>query len=87
MAQDRSPAQRFAINLALALLRGYQRLISPLFGPSCRFHPTCSHYAIEAITRFGVVKGSWLAAKRIFKCHPLHTGGDDPVPEKHNEKS
>jgi len=71
----------------LTLLHGYQRLISPLFGPSCRFHPTCSHYAISAIERFGVLKGSWLATKRILKCHPLHEGGDDPVPEKHNEKS
>ncbi len=87
MAQDRSAVHRFAIGLILALVRGYQKLISPLFGPSCRFHPTCSHYTITAIQRFGVFKGSWLAAKRILKCHPLHAGGDDPVPEKHNEKS
>lgn len=87
MAQNRSSVHRFAISLALLLLRGYQKLISPLFGPSCRFHPTCSHYAITAIERFGVLKGGWLAAKRILKCHPLHAGGDDPVPEKHNEKS
>ncbi|MBZ9613276.1 membrane protein insertion efficiency factor YidD [Rheinheimera maricola] len=87
MAQDRSPIHRAAVSLALTLLQGYQRLISPLFGPSCRFQPTCSHYAITAIERFGVLKGSWLAAKRILKCHPLHAGGDDPVPEKPNEKS
>jgi uncharacterized protein len=87
MAQDRSAVHRFAIRLILALVRGYQKLISPLFGPSCRFHPTCSHYAITAVERFGVFKGCWLAAKRILKCHPLHAGGDDPVPEKHNEKS
>lgn len=83
MEQNLSPLQR----LALTLLRGYQALISPLFGPSCRFHPSCSHYAVEAITRFGVLKGSWLATKRLLKCHPLHAGGHDPVPEKHNEKS
>jgi putative membrane protein insertion efficiency factor len=87
MAQDRSPIHRVAVSIALTLLRGYQRLISPLFGPSCRFNPTCSHYAITAIERFGVLKGCWLATKRILKCHPLHAGGDDPVPEKHNEKS
>ncbi|MDX1391153.1 MAG: membrane protein insertion efficiency factor YidD [Rheinheimera sp.] len=87
MAQDRSAIHRLAVRLALALVRGYQLLISPLFGPSCRFHPTCSHYAISAIARFGVIKGSWLTLKRLLKCHPLHAGGDDPVPEKHNEKS
>ncbi|MBU1309290.1 membrane protein insertion efficiency factor YidD [Rheinheimera muenzenbergensis] len=87
MAQDRSAIHRSAICLALLLLRGYQRLISPLLGQNCRFQPTCSHYAIAAIERFGVFKGCWLAAKRILKCHPLHAGGDDPVPEKHNEKS
>ncbi|EHR40990.1 hypothetical protein AJE_09057 [Alishewanella jeotgali KCTC 22429] len=71
----------------LGLVRGYQLVISPLLGPRCRFHPTCSHYAIEAIQRFGAVKGAWLAGKRILKCHPLHPGGEDPVPDKHNEKS
>ncbi|MEW5683051.1 MAG: membrane protein insertion efficiency factor YidD [Pseudomonadota bacterium] len=87
MAQNRSPIHCAAISLVLLLLKGYQKLISPLFGPSCRFQPTCSHYAITAVERFGVFKGSWLAAKRLLKCHPLHAGGDDPVPEKHNEKS
>ena len=87
MAEDRSPVHRFIIWLMLGLVRGYQLLISPLLGPRCRFHPTCSHYAIEAIGRFGAVKGGWLAGKRILKCHPFHPGGEDPVPEKHNEKS
>ncbi len=87
MAEDRSPIHRFVIWLMLGLVRGYQLVISPLLGPRCRFHPTCSHYAIEAIQRFGVVKGTWLAGKRILKCHPLHPGGEDPVPDKHNEKS
>ncbi len=68
----------------IALIKGYQKGISPLLGPSCRFTPTCSHYAIEAINRFGIVKGCWLASKRILKCHPLHAGGDDPVPAKPN---
>lgn len=87
MAKNRSPVHRLIIGLMLGLVRGYQLLISPLLGPRCRFHPTCSHYAIEAIGRFGVVKGAWLTGKRILKCHPFHPGGDDPVPEKHNEKS
>ena len=87
MAKDRSPVHRFVIWLMLGVVRGYQLLISPLLGPRCRFHPTCSHYAIEAIQRFGAVKGAWLAGRRILKCPPLHPGGEDPVPEKHNEKS
>jgi len=64
------------------LIRGYQKWISPLLGPHCRFNPSCSHYAIQAIKLHGLIKGSWLALKRILKCHPLHSGGDDPVPEK-----
>jgi len=64
----------------VGLIRFYQRFISPLTGPSCRFHPTCSNYALEAIQKYGAVKGSWLAAKRIGRCHPFHPGGYDPVP-------
>ncbi|MBD3707117.1 membrane protein insertion efficiency factor YidD [Enterobacter hormaechei] len=56
----------------IALIRVYQRLISPLLGPHCRFTPTCSSYGIEALRRFGVIKGSWLTVKRVLKCHPLH---------------
>lgn len=63
-------------------IRGYQKWISPLLGPHCRFNPSCSHYAIQAINLHGFIKGSWLALKRILKYHPLHSGGDDPVPEK-----
>ncbi|KKO49412.1 membrane protein [Arsukibacterium sp. MJ3] len=87
MEQNRSPVHRFTIKLMIMLVRGYQMVLSPLLGPRCRFYPTCSHYTITAIERFGAVKGAWLASKRILKCHPLHKGGDDPVPDKHNEKS
>ncbi len=64
----------------ILLIKGYKRGISPLLGQHCRFHPTCSVYAMQAIERFGPVRGSWLAAKRIGRCHPLHPGGHDPVP-------
>ncbi|ELS00451.1 hypothetical protein Xen7305DRAFT_00001520 [Xenococcus sp. PCC 7305] len=67
--------------LLIQLIRGYRLLISPLFPPTCRFQPTCSNYAITAIEKFGVFKGSFLAAKRILRCHPFHPGGYDPVPE------
>ena len=58
----------------------YQKAISPLVGPSCRFHPTCSEYAKEAITEHGMLRGTWLTLKRISKCHPLGGSGFDPVP-------
>lgn len=61
-------------------IRFYQIFISPLKLPTCRFYPTCSAYAIEAIQKKGPVKGTWLAIKRIAKCHPFHPGGYDPVP-------
>jgi uncharacterized protein len=63
-----------------ALIRGYQAIISPLLPPSCRFHPSCSQYALEAVTRHGAVRGGWLAARRLARCHPFHPGGYDPVP-------
>ncbi len=66
--------------IIILLISGYRRLISPLFPPSCRFQPTCSQYAIEAIEKFGAFRGSWLAIKRILRCHPFHPGGYDPVP-------
>lgn len=66
--------------IPIALIRVYQLVISPVLGPRCRFYPTCSHYAIEAIRLHGILKGGLLAAKRIGKCHPGNAGGIDPVP-------
>ena len=66
--------------LVLALLRGYQLALSPLFAGSCRFVPSCSAYATEAVRRFGVIRGSWLACRRLARCRPLAAHGFDPVP-------
>jgi hypothetical protein len=63
-------------------LRGYQVLASPLLGPSCRFHPSCSQYADEALARHGLWRGGWLAARRLCRCGPWHPGGYDPVPRR-----
>lgn len=71
---------------AIFFIRFYQKAISPLKPPSCRFYPTCSQYGLEAIERFGVLKGGMLTLKRISKCHPFHPGGYDPVPEKWPQK-
>jgi uncharacterized protein len=65
----------------LLLIRGYRQLLSPLLPPSCRFQPTCSAYALEAVTQHGAALGSWLAVKRILRCHPWNAGGYDPVPK------
>ena len=66
----------------LKIIRFYQKYISPIKGPSCRFYPSCSHYGFEAIERFGAIKGGWLTLRRILKCHPFHSGGVDLVPER-----
>lgn len=63
-----------------ALIRGYQRQISPYKKPCCRFMPTCSQYALEAVQKYGAAKGGWLAVRRLLRCHPFHEGGYDPVP-------
>ena len=76
MAKNNSAPQK----LVITGIKGYQRFLSPLLGSNCRFTPSCSAYATEAVSRFGVIKGGWLASKRILRCHPLNDGGDDPVP-------
>jgi putative membrane protein insertion efficiency factor len=68
--------------LLIFLIRIYQRAISRWLPPRCRFHPSCSCYGIEAIQRFGAVRGSWLTARRVLRCHPLNPGGIDPVPDR-----
>ncbi|MFZ0790147.1 MAG: membrane protein insertion efficiency factor YidD [Chromatiaceae bacterium] len=68
--------------LLIVVIRIYQYLISPLIGPHCRFHPSCSHYSVEAIQRHGAMHGSYLALRRLARCHPWHPGGIDPVPLK-----
>jgi putative membrane protein insertion efficiency factor len=73
--------------LLLMLLRGYQLGISPFLGQKCRFFPSCSNYAVEAIQEYGALKGSALATKRLCKCHPWHPGGFDPVPKKSSNNS
>ena len=68
-------------HLLILIIRFYQLFLSPLLGNNCRFYPTCSHYAKEAIETHGALKGSWLAIRRIGRCNPWHEGGLDPVPE------
>lgn len=67
--------------IVIGIIRFYRLGISPYLPPHCRYTPTCSSYAIEAINRFGIVRGGWMAMKRIGRCHPWHAGGYDPVPE------
>ncbi|MEW9797855.1 membrane protein insertion efficiency factor YidD [Alteromonas sp. CYL-A6] len=78
--------RRLTTAVPLLLIKFYQWFISPLLGQRCRFHPTCSYYAIEALKRHGLINGGWLSIKRILKCHPLHAGGFDPVPEEEQKK-
>jgi hypothetical protein len=65
--------------VAIKVIRLYQIALSPLFGSNCRFYPSCSHYAEEAFSQFGLIKGFYLTVRRLCKCHPLHAGGYDPV--------
>ncbi|MEE2674561.1 MAG: membrane protein insertion efficiency factor YidD [Myxococcota bacterium] len=78
MAETGKPSPLARVLIAALLV--YRRLVSPLLGQTCRFHPTCSRYALEAIRAHGALRGSWLAASRIGRCHPFHEGGLDPVP-------
>lgn len=64
---------------AVFLVKGYRKFVSPLFPKVCCFHPTCSAYALEAVERYGVAKGGWLAMRRVLRCHPFSSGGHDPV--------
>lgn len=64
----------------IAMLAGYKRFVSPLLPPACRFYPTCSEYAAEAVRRHGLPRGLWLGVRRLARCHPWHPGGHDPVP-------
>jgi hypothetical protein len=77
--------------ILIGFIMVYRYVLSPFIGQHCRFTPTCSEYAVQAIDRFGAIKGSWLALRRLSRCHPFHAGGLDPVPEhshlhKHNSK-
>lgn len=80
-SKDRSPAVRAAIWLVLLPIKFYRYVISPMLGPRCRFAPTCSEYAVEAITKHGPLKGGLLSLRRIFRCHPWGGSGYDPVPD------
>jgi putative membrane protein insertion efficiency factor len=68
-------------DIVIGLIRIYQKLVSPNLGANCRYQPTCSHYTVEAVERFGVIRGLWLGVRRIGRCHPLRPGGHDPVPD------
>ncbi|WP_425356029.1 membrane protein insertion efficiency factor YidD [Salinicola lusitanus] len=77
---------KIATWLVTGLIQLYRYGISPLIGPRCRFWPTCSNYALEAINLHGPWRGMWLAIRRLLKCHPFHPGGVDPVPDPHHRK-
>jgi len=72
---------RLASQITIGMVRAYQLVLSPVLPMSCRYHPSCSHYACEAVARHGALRGGWLAALRILRCNPWHAGGLDPVPE------
>lgn len=77
---NRNVLSRAAARAAVAIVRGYRYIVSPLLGTNCRFEPSCSAYAAEAIDRYGLLRGGWLAARRIVRCHPWGGSGYDPVP-------
>jgi putative membrane protein insertion efficiency factor len=82
----RGHALLVARRIARALIRGYQLALSPWLGGNCRFYPSCSHYALEAVDQHGVVRGGWLTLKRVCKCHPFHPGGVDFVPAPESKR-
>ena len=73
-------------NLSVLILRGYRAVISPLYGDVCRYYPSCSSYALQAIQQYGVVRGSWMGMRRIARCHPWAAGGVDDVPQRVTQK-
>ena len=73
-------------NLSVLILRGYRAVISPLYGDVCRYYPSCSSYALQAIQQYGVVRGSWMGMRRIARCHPWAAGGVDDVPQRVAQK-
>ncbi len=77
----KKPHRGLAARLAIALIGGYRRFISPLLGHRCRYLPSCSVYSEEAIVHYGLLRGGWMGLKRIGRCHPFNEGGFDPVPE------
>ena len=82
-ARGNNPRSSLAARAMMASITGYQKFLSPLKGqPTCRFYPSCSQYALEAVQEHGAVVGAWLTVKRLSKCHPFHPGGLDPVPRR-----
>ena len=77
-----NPVSRLVGQVLVLPIRAYQLLVSPLLGPRCRFYPSCSAYAVEALTTHGPLRGSWLAVRRLLRCHPWNPGGLDPVPPR-----
>lgn len=73
-------AGQLPVLISCVMIRIYQKCISPLFPPSCRYYPTCSQYAFQSLKKYGFIKGCFLSIKRILRCHPFHEGGYDPVP-------
>jgi putative membrane protein insertion efficiency factor len=66
--------------LVIVVLKIYQTCVSPLLGERCRFHPSCSHYAVAAVEKHGIIRGFFFTIRRLFRCHPWHSGGEDPIP-------
>lgn len=79
-APEQPPLARLAVRILVALIHGYRLTLSPFIGNQCRFHPSCSRYAEQALVAHGPLHGAWLSLRRLLRCHPFHPGGPDPVP-------